>query len=424
MSSASEELRVLKVVDGEYPWDVRVEKVSRALTEMGHDVHMVARNRDRRALREELEEASMHRMRPWTWLGRAMDAASQFPAFMNPRWYTLIHRTGREIGADVILVRDLPLAPTAIWAGRRLRVPVILDMAENYPAMIEDLWTTGSTKLGDALVRNPRAVRAVERWVLARVDHTIVVVEESRDRLLDMGVPKDRVSVVSNTPSLYRVEEFAAMRKERSALDSAKTSDDGGQTLRLTYLGLMEEARGVGLVLDALALARAEGLSVQLDLIGDGRALETFRARVGHLKLDEVVRFHGFLPYRDALELVAEADVGLIPHYANESWETTIPNKLFDYMSLGLAVVASDVTPVARVLAESGAGLVFRDRSAQSLASVLKTVGSSEKRSKMGAAGLRAVRRRYNWDRDAQRLADTMSRVCYRIGSVYRGLTP
>ena len=83
MTSVSEGLRVLKVADGEYPWDVRVEKVSRALTEMGHDVHMVARNRDRRALREELEEASMHRMRPWTWLGRAMDAASQFPAFMK-----------------------------------------------------------------------------------------------------------------------------------------------------------------------------------------------------------------------------------------------------------------------------------------------------------------------------------------------------
>lgn len=399
-------LRVLKVVDGEYPWDVRVEKVSRAITDLGHDVHMVARNRDGRVLKERLEEANMHRMRPWSWLGSSLDAASQFPAFLNPRWFMLILQTGREVSADLILVRDLPLAPTAIWVGRRLGIPVVLDMAENYPAMIRDLWTTDATKLGDALVRNPKAVEAVERWVMKRIDHTLVVVEESRDRLLAMGVPECAITVVSNTPSLTRVDEFERIRAEHHA---QRSEDRDG--LRLVYLGLMEEARGVRLVLDALSEVRDRGVAVSLDLIGDGRALNSFKKHVGILGLTDCVRFHGFLPYADALALVAEADAGLIPHYANESWETTIPNKLFDYMSLGLPVVASDVSPVKRVLDETRAGVTFRDRSASDLSRALRDLALGTDRTGFGRAGVAAVRERYNWERDTERLDLALGQV-------------
>ena len=37
-------MRICKIWDADYPWDVRVEKVARSLTEAGHEVHLVARN--------------------------------------------------------------------------------------------------------------------------------------------------------------------------------------------------------------------------------------------------------------------------------------------------------------------------------------------------------------------------------------------
>jgi glycosyltransferase involved in cell wall biosynthesis len=404
-------MRVLKVWDSEYPWDVRAEKICRTLTEAGHEVHMVARNRDRRPVRQELPECSVHRLRPWRWAGETLDRASQFPAFFNPRWLALMFSVGRRHGVELVLVRDVPLAPTAIWAARLLSVPVVLDMAENYPAMIRDLWTTGATRRGDWLVRNPKAVAAVERWVLARVDHVLAMVEESRDRLVRMGVPEGRVTIVSNTPSLARLAEFEAIRGGAS-VSARRAIPDAGAPLRVVYLGLMEEARGVGTALEAVAMARREGTPIALDLIGDGRALAALQARARTLGLGEdAVRFHGFLPYRQALEDVARADAGLIPHFANESWQTTVPNKLFDYMSLGLPVVASDAAPVARILEETGAGVTFRDRDAADLARVLAALCSDPGRHAMGEAGRRAVRTHYNWEADAARLSRALERV-------------
>jgi hypothetical protein len=90
----------------------------------------------------------------------------------------------------VIIVRDLPLAPTALWVGRGFGVPVVLDMAENYAAMIQDIWRTGRAGRWDFLVRNPKAIAAVERYVAPRVDHVITVVEESSTRVAALGVPR------------------------------------------------------------------------------------------------------------------------------------------------------------------------------------------------------------------------------------------
>src|SRR5690606_13666302 len=57
-------MRICKVWDAEYPWDVRVEKIARSLSEAGHTVHLVARNRDRRPTEEQLEECHVHRLAP------------------------------------------------------------------------------------------------------------------------------------------------------------------------------------------------------------------------------------------------------------------------------------------------------------------------------------------------------------------------
>jgi glycosyltransferase involved in cell wall biosynthesis len=397
-------MNVLKVWTAEYPWDVRVEKVSKTLTSAGHAVHLLARNRDRRAELEALQECVVHRLRPWSLLGRRLDAASQFPAFCNPRWLGHIDRMGREVGADLILCRDLPLAPAAIRAARRLRVPMVLDMAENYPAMIRDLWLTGATRFGDAVVRNPRAAEAVERWTVERSDHILVVVEESAERLAAMGVPPGKITVVSNTPSLSRLSEGWA--PARSEIGSS--SPTRHRRLSLVYLGLLEKARGVGIVLDAVAHCRAKGIALDLVLIGEGRARADFEAQAAALELSDSVHFRGYVPYAEALAAVARADVGLIPHFANESWNTTIPNKLFDYMAAGLPVLASDARPVRRVIDQTGCGLWFRSGDVGDLAAKLETLAGLDSLRHFGEAGRAAIREGMNWEADGSRLVTAL----------------
>jgi glycosyltransferase involved in cell wall biosynthesis len=403
---------VCLVWDADYPWDVRLEKCARSLTEHGHHVAIVARNRARQESRATLPEGEVHRMPPWRALPRALDDRLSFPAFFNPRWARLIRRVAVGHAANIIVCRDLPLAPTAIWVARRLGLPMVLDMAEHYPAMMQALWDSGTKRPWDVVVRNPRAVAAVERWVLPRVDHVLVVVEENRDRLVALGVPAERVTVVSNTPPLSRVRDQAAVSNR--GLDAP---------LALVYLGLLEAPRGVGVVLHGVRHCIDVGIPVTLQVIGAGREGNAFRALVRQLDLERHVEFTGRLPHQEALAAMRRADIGLVPHEPNESWNMTIPNKLFDYMAAGLPVLSSDAIPAARIVRQTGCGLVFDYRNVDSLAAAVARLRDPQTRLRYGTQGLAAARHTYHWECDADRMLGVVATLTDITPRGKKGLT-
>jgi glycosyltransferase involved in cell wall biosynthesis len=391
-------LSIVYVWDADYPWDVRTEKICLALTAAGHRVTIVARNRKWSPEREELPEGTVHRMPAMRWGGKALDGALGFPAFFSPRWSALIREAVRESSADLIIVRDLPLAPTAIAAGRKYSVPVALDMAENYPALMRDRRLGSRNIIVDFFARNPTLTAMVERYSIARVDWTFTVVEESSARLVSEGADSRKLSVVSNTPPRARAEQSANRRGSAPG------------TVTIAYLGLLEVARGIGELIDAIGLLREQhGGAFRAIVIGGGRDADLFiaRARSAGL-LDSSITFLGLLPHADALNAITAADIGVIPHHATELWNSTIPNKLFDYMAAGLPVISSDTRPCARIIEETKCGAIFHSGDARSMADAIARASAPSELARMSAAGRRAVIERYNWEHDTASLLDSI----------------
>ncbi len=401
-----------KLWDSEYPWDVRVEKVCDALTSAGHRVELVCRNRDDRAPIEDHGLLRIHRMpfrRHWP---RSIERLSSFPAFINPRWYRLARRVFEERRVDLILCRDLPLAPMALALGRRISRPVIVDVAEHYPGLLKDLYNVHDFRLANLLIRNPLLAAWVERTTLPRADGLWVVIDEMADRLVRMGVARDRISLVSNTPSLGRRKPGPPIR----------SGQDG--VIRMVYLGIIEQSRGLGVVLSALAkLDRSGPIRATLDVFGDGHGLPLVRRRIAELGLGEQVTLHGRQPYEAVLSRLSDFDVGVIPHHATDHWNYTIQNKLFDYLAAGLPVIVSSMPPAARIVQETGAGVVFRDRDPGAFLESLAGLTRADDRNRMGRQGRMAVERTFNWSFDAARLVASVEGLASRGGELSAAAT-
>jgi glycosyltransferase involved in cell wall biosynthesis len=84
--------------------------------------------------------------------------------------------------------------------------------------------------------------------------------------------------------------------------------------------------------------------------------------------------------------------------------DTTVPNKLFDYMAGGLPVAVSSAKPLKRIVTETGCGVTFRSGDASSCASALAELSSPAKWQYCSTAGVKAVASKYNWSMDAERL--------------------
>jgi len=388
---------ICHIWDADYPWDIRVEKVCQSL-QAKHEVHLVCRNEKRSLRYEVLDGTIIHRLPSLPgWLGPCHKILG-LPFFFNPAWIGTVWSTVKNIRANLILVRDIPLAPIAILMGKWFNLPVLLDLAENYPAMLEDQRLYSPTTFIGRIVRHPGLARVVEKAVLRRVDHIIVVVEESRDRLIDMGIDPGRITIITNTPPLDRWSEDRA----------AATPLNGRDPAHFVYLGNLDGSRGLDTAINAVGLLKDRGHYVKLSIIGTGPNIELHRKLAETLGVTDRVAILGRLPFAKVETIMAQANVGLIPHYGTGAWNSTIPNKLFDFMSMGKPVVVSNTRPTERIVKEVQCGIVFQERDAEDLAAAMIAMDGKALRDRFGRQGRDAFMKKYNWEVDEQRLFESL----------------
>ena len=385
-------MNILFVWDGDYPWDIRVDKICTSLIRAGHKLHITCRNLARKPVKDSFNSAEIYRLPALPkWMGPLNDALS-FPAFFSPFWLWHLYRTGKKQQCELIIVRDLPMAMGAIWVARWLGVPCILDMAECYPEMLRCTWKFEGRSFRNYFLRNPRLADWVERSVMRQIDEVWVMIEESRDRLIAMSVSKEKIRIISNTPDISR---FASTAQSRERADSI---------YRLFYVGLLNPSRGLDTTIKAVAKYIKKNPDFEFIIVGNGKAERQLKQLVAELGIERWIKFLGWIDNTKIPQMIANSDVGIVPHHKCSHWDNTIPNKLFDYMAASKPVIVSNVTPIARIVEETKCGLVYSDYDDDGLVMVLDRLSKPELRYELGRNGQRAVSERFNWVKEEKEL--------------------
>jgi glycosyltransferase involved in cell wall biosynthesis len=111
-------------------------------------------------------------------------------------------------------------------------------------------------------------------------------------------------------------------------------------------------------VVAGLALVRAQGYDVRLDIAGSGEREAELHRAIQTAGVADAVRLHGFLSGKELEALMAEAQIGVNP-VRGESL-IACPYKVADYLAAGLPVLNSLPGELADLLTEYGAGRSFR----------------------------------------------------------------
>jgi glycosyltransferase involved in cell wall biosynthesis len=295
-------------------------------------------------------------------------------------------------------VRDLPLVRAATVIARFKTAKVVIDMAEVYPEMYRSSKQYADRSWLDSIIKSPNIAARYEKAVLPKVDHILVMIEESRDRLLAMGVPGDRVTIVSNTPA---IDKYHGHRHKHT-----------DEILRIVYVGFLTELRGLDLLIEAVARYVEKGnpkSTIQVDIVGKGASKEKLINLAKELDIEESVKVHGWLAQDQVDQLMANANVGALTYRVCSHWNHTIPNKIFDYMLAGLPVLATEVHPIRRIIEETHCGVICRGLDPADIAEKLAYLKNPEVRQDLGENGYQAVLKKYNWESDKARLIEMIN---------------
>lgn len=386
------------VVQDEYPSDgeVRTRKLAKRLDQAGYDVTILARGVDMHAESSlDVGYATVHRFLV------ARLAAIQwlvtFPVPINPFWFgwTLVQLLRHDF--DVVVVGDLRVAAPTILAGRLAGRPVISDLRENYPEYARSLPKRG---FAERVFFSPPLVRVIETTTARLADAVWVVVEERKSDITSQGVPSETVSVVMNTPLLG---EFDTERRD------FETFPDG---FVIVYVGELTRFRGLDLAIEAMPTLVQRRDDVHLCVAGDGPDLPRLRRLAEARGVEDHVTFTGWIDAERVPSFLERGDVGVILHEVNQFTDTTVPNKLFDYMQARLPVVATPMAPVSRIVQETECGEVLPPGpTPEELAEMILHIGSRCRASKYGANGAEAISAAYNWESEFDTVVRTIEEV-------------
>jgi glycosyltransferase involved in cell wall biosynthesis len=289
----------------------------------------------------------------------------------------LFARAARPLGRfDVVHANDFDTLPAGWAIARRSGARLVYDAHELYTEVEPD---------------PPRVHRAVvgllERLLARRADAVVTVSDDIADELVARRRLRARPTVVLNCPDRVEVE--------------APTEHD--PPLRAIYQAGAGSGRRLEDLLEAAALAENVHVTLRVTRVD----LTDLREEVARRGLADRVDVADPVSPEHLVEQLAAFDVGIVidrPVALNNA--LGFPNKLFEYLMAGLAVVVPNLRTMGAFVEREEVGVVFQAGSPQSLARVLNELAADRQQllSLRRRARAAAVER-YNADVQGEALA-------------------
>ncbi|HVB65648.1 MAG TPA: glycosyltransferase family 4 protein [Nitrolancea sp.] len=339
LTTRDRRLRILMIAPTSYFADygchVRILEEVRALSRHGHQVIVCTYHNG-----NDLPGMIIRRSLDVPWRKRVIVGSSRHKLYLDAALSITSLRTAVRFKPDIIHAHLHEGALIGAALARVIRRPLVFDYQGS---LTEEMLDHGFVKRGGKLVP---LLRRIERTIDA-LPRVIVTSSDNARQRLRQTRPEQQLRTVLDAVDTDRFSEQALSAVERCELRRRLGIPDGSQVI--VYLGLLAPYQGSDLLLHA-ARTIAETNPNTFFLLMGFPGVEQYQALAQQLGLSARVSFPGRIPYQEAHRYLALGDVAVAPKMSL----TEGNGKIYNYMAMGLPVVAFDAEPNREILGDLG----------------------------------------------------------------------
>ena len=276
-----------------------------------------------------------------------------------------------EIDADIYHLHDPELIPIGLKL-KRIGKRVIFDSHEDVPEqMLYKPYLNKPLRWVLALV-----LKIYEKWACKKFDGIIAATPFIRDKFQKIN---NNTVAIHNYPLINELGTDISWNKKK---------------LEICYIGVISEHRGINEIVKAMGITQ---LPVRLNLCGKFSEKD-IKKKIISIPGWGKVKEYGFVDRKKAREVLARSIAGLVIEYPISNYTVGISTKMFEYMSAGIPVIASDFPLWRTIINEYQCGLLVNPFKPREIAEAIDYLVCNKKEAhQMGKNGQSTISQNFNW---------------------------
>lgn len=306
--------------------------------------------------------------------------------------------------------------------ARENKIPLIVEYNGS------EVWI--AKNWGRPLIFHKTAKRA-EDVMLKEASVVVTISDVLKEELIDRGIEASKIACYPNCidPHFFDPARFTAEAKN----SLRKQLGVNQNTLLITFLGTFGQWHGVDILAKAICAMVKDNkdildrYDVKFMLVGDGLKMSNVREILNEGNAEQYCLLTGLIPQQEAPLYLAISDILASPHVKNPDGTRFFgsPTKLFEYLAMGKAIVASDLDQIGEVLNNSihidapetiekvgekaRVAMLVEPGDVQKLVLALKMlIGDAELRNLLGKNARDLALKKYTWQTHVDAIFDKM----------------
>lgn len=315
------------------------------------------------------------------------------PGRLNRMWHTTnkIFAEAKQLDVDVYHLHDPELMPIGVKL-KKLGKKVIFDAHEDLPKQL-----LGKHYLNPLLSKFLSiALAKYEQLTCKNFNAIVAATPIIRDKFLKI-----------NTSSID-INNFPLQQELAPKIASDGYKKNNG----VCYLGAINQVRGIKEMIAAMALLTT---NTRLKLAGNFNEFSiktSVKGYAGWQRVDEL----GMISRKEVSELLADSFAGIVTFHPLPNHLDAQPNKMFEYMSAGIPVIASDFPLWRQIIEEHHCGICVDPLDPQAIAQAIDYLAThADEAQQMGENGQQAIAKYYNWAIEEKKLLNLYGKLCGKI---------
>lgn len=284
-----------------------------------------------------------------------------------------------------------------ILLSRKLTIPLVLEYNGSF------LWMTHywSHKL-----RFPGISRIIETANLTLSDLIVVVSKTMKDELIERGIPENKIIV---NPNGVDTDKYNPDIDPTPIIDKY----DLENKVVVGFIGTFEPWHGVEILAKSVKYVVERNHDVIFLFIGDGPRKKFVQKIIKNDNVEKYTIFTGIIEQKNSANYLAACDILVSPTVPNPDGSIFFgsPTKIFEYMALQKAIVASDIGQISEIIQDQKNGLLVKPGDQEDFnEGIMKLIDDEKLRKSLGEQARRDVFD-YTWQKNVNRVIESFKMI-------------